>query len=168
MLSTTIRWLEGISELVGRSVSWLTILMVLTTFTVVLLRYGFGIGSIQLQESVNWMHAAVFLLGAAYTLRHDEHVRVDVFYRNFSSRTQAWVNLFGTVCLLLPVAGLMLWSSWDYVLQSWQVGEASDQVGGLPGLYLLKSIIPLTAILLILQGVALLLRHIGELLESEH
>lgn len=166
MMQRTIRILESISELVGRSVSWLTILMVLTTFTVVLLRYGFGIGSIKLQESVNWMHAAVFLLGAGYTLRHDEHVRVDVFYRNFSPRTQAWVNLLGTLCLLLPVAGLMLWSSWDYVLQSWRVGEASDQVGGLPGLYLLKSIIPLTAILLMVQGVALLLRHIGEVIEG--
>jgi len=167
MLDTTIRWLEGISELVGRTVAWLTITMVLATFSVVLLRYGFGIGSIKLQESVNWMHAAVFLLGAAYTLKHDEHVRVDVFYRRFSPHLRAWVNLLGTLLLLLPLAGLMFWSSWDYVAQSWRVSEASGQVGGLPALYLLKTIIPVTAVLLVIQGLALLLRQAGYLLRGE-
>ena len=170
----SIRWIKriiagchGISEYSGRIVSWLTLAMVLVTFLIVVLRYQFNMGWIALQESVTYMHALVFLIGSTYTLKHDGHVRVDIFYRHFSERTQAWVNLLGTVLMLFPVAGLILWTGWDYVLSSWRLLEGSREAGGLPFVYLLKSAIPLMAILLIVQGIADTLLNILRLVDKE-
>ncbi len=146
--------LDAISEWTGRVVSWLTLAMVLATVTVVVLRYAAGMGLIWLQESVNWMHALVFMLGAAYTLKADEHVRVDVFYREMSERRRALVNLAGTALFLLPLCAFLLIESWQYVATSWRIGERSREAGGLPMLYLLKTLIPLMAALLGLQGTA--------------
>lgn len=158
--STLIAAIETGNEWLGRSLGWLTLGMALTMFGVVVLRYGFAVGSIAWQESVSWMHGAVFMLGAAYTLQHGGHVRVDVFYQHWSTRRRAWVDLCGTLLLLWPVAGLLLLKSWDYVALSWSIHEASREVGGLPGLYLLKSIMPLAALLLILQGLTRVLRSL--------
>lgn len=149
------RVLEAISEWSGRLLAWLLLLMVLVTFAVVVLRYGFQLGWIAMQESVLWMHGMVLMLGSAYTLRHEAHVRVDVFYRGFAPRTRAWVDLAGTVFLLLPVCGFVLWSGWGYAADSWALGESSREAGGLPALYLLKTVIPLAAILLALEGITL-------------
>ena len=153
------RALEDFSELTGTVIAWLTIMMVLVTFTIVVLRYAFSLGWISMQESVTWMHAAVFMLGSAYTLKRDEHVRVDIFYRNMSVRGQAVVNLLGTLIFLLPMAVFLAVSSWDYVSTSWHIREASREVGGLPYPFvpILKSLIPATAGMLILQGIANLL-----------
>ena len=148
--------LERFSELTGSAVSWLTILMVLGTFVIVVLRYGFDLGWIAMQESITWMHAAVFMLGTAYTLKRDEHVRVDIFYRGMSVRYRAAVNLAGTAVFLLPMTVFLAISSWDYVWTSWVIREASREAGGLPYPFvsILKSLIPATAVLLSLQGVA--------------
>ena len=153
------RALEDFSELTGTVIAWLTIIMVLVTFTIVVLRYAFSLGWISMQESVTWMHAAVFMLGAAYTLKRDEHVRVDIFYRTMSARGQAVVDLLGTLIFLLPMAVFLAVSSWDYVSTSWHIREASREVGGLPYPFvpILKSLIPATAGMLILQGIANLL-----------
>lgn len=148
------------NRLVGEAVSWLTLFMVIVTCLVVVLRYVFDMGWIWLQESVTWMHAAVFLLGAAYTLQREDHVRVDIFYRTLDARKQAWVNLAGTVLLLLPTTGIILYFSVDYVAASWRYGETSQEAGGLPALYLLKAIIPVAALLISLQGVSLALRSL--------
>jgi len=150
------QYLERFSELTGSVVAWLTVMMVLGTFVIVVLRYAFSIGWISMQESITWMHAAVFMLGAAYTLKRDEHVRVDIFYRRMSDRQRAWVDIAGTVVFLLPMAVFLTVSSWDYVSSSWAVREASREAGGLPYPFvpILKSLIPATAITLILQGVA--------------
>lgn len=150
--------IETLNEWIGRAVGWLTLVMVGVMFLVVVLRYVFDTGYIALQESVTWMHALVFMLGAAYTLKYDAHVRVDVLYRNWSSRRQAWANLLGVLFLLLPVCMLIIWQSADYVARSWRVFEASGETGGLPGVFLLKTAIPVTALLLLLQGIALALR----------
>jgi TRAP-type mannitol/chloroaromatic compound transport system permease small subunit len=146
--------LDAIAEWTGRAVSWLTLAMVLATVAVVVMRYAFGQGLIWLQESVNWMHAAVFMLGAAYTLKADEHVRVDVFYRGLGERGRAVVDLAGTLLLLLPLCVYLVAESWEYVELSWRIGERSREAGGLPMLYLLKSLIPLMAVLLAIQGIA--------------
>lgn len=145
---------DALNEWVGRLVAWLTLAAVLTTFLVVVLRYGFNWGSIALQESITYLHALVFMAGAAYTMKHDGHVRVDIFYRDMSPRRRAWVNLLGTLFLLLPVCGFILYESWDYVFDSWRRLEGSRETGGLPLVFLLKSFIPLTALLLGLQGLA--------------
>lgn len=137
----------------GRTVSWLTLLMVILTFVIVILRKFFDTGWIWMQESVTWMHACVFMLAAAYTLQNEEHVRVDIFYTNFSPKKKALVNLLGAILLLLPLCTFIIWSSFDYVIGSWRIRESSWQSGGLPILFILKTIIPITALLLLVQGV---------------
>ena len=151
--------LERISELTGSVMAWLTVLMVLGTFVIVVLRYVFDLGWIAMQESIVWMHAAVFMLGASYTLKHNEHVRVDIFYRRSNAERRAWVNVVGTVVFLLPLAIFVAVTSWDYVSTSWAIREASREAGGLPFPFvpIMKSLIPATALLLMLQGIADLL-----------
>lgn len=148
--------LRRFSELSGRVIAWLTLPMVFGTFVVVVLRYVFDLGWIWMQESVIWVHAAVFMLAAAYTLNRDEHVRVDVLYRGMRPQRKALVNLAGTVLFLLPMAVFLVVTSFDYVVVSWQIGESSREAGGLPYPFvpLLKTVIPAMALMLIAQGVA--------------
>lgn len=152
-----IHGINTLNEWIGRSVSWLTLMMVLATFLIVVLRYAFNIGSVPLQESVSYMHALVFMLGAAYTLKTDGHVRVDIFYQRFSPTAKAWVDCLGVLLLLMPVAVFIIWSSWDYIADAWAIRESSGNSGGLPGVYLVKTTIAVTAVLLILQGLSLFL-----------
>jgi TRAP-type mannitol/chloroaromatic compound transport system permease small subunit len=146
--------LGRVSELVGNSAAWLTLGLVLVTFTVVMLRYLFQLGWIAMQESILYLHAALFLLGAAYTLRKDGHVRVDIFYRGFTARRKALVDLLGALFLLLPVCSFLLWASWGYVTKAWSILEGSPEAGGLPYVYLLKTLIPVAIVLLIVQGIS--------------
>ena len=122
-------------------------------FGLVAVRYLFNAGSIAAQEAVLWLHGSLFLLALCYALKHGAHVRVDVFSQRWSARTRAWVDVFGIAFLLLPLCVFMLWMSWDYVAASWGQREGSNS-GGLPGWYLVKTLIPLSAALLILQGLA--------------
>jgi TRAP-type mannitol/chloroaromatic compound transport system permease small subunit len=156
--------LDRLAETTGQASAWLTLLLALVTFTVVVLRYAFQFGSIAMQESILYLHASVFMLGAAYTLRFDGHVRVDIFYRDFSARHKALVDLLGSLFLLLPVCIFLLWSSWGYVATAWSLREGSGEAGGLPYVYLLKTLIPLSAFLLILQGIGQALASLGTLL----
>jgi len=149
------RALDRFAELTGSVVAWLTLAMVIITFIVVVLRYAFNYGSIAMQESVTYLHAMVFMLCAAYTLKHDAHVRVDIFYQRWSPRTRAWVDLLGTLLLLAPVCIFIFSASLDYVSASWSIHEGSREAGGLDAVFILKSTIPLMAILLLLQGFAL-------------
>jgi TRAP-type mannitol/chloroaromatic compound transport system permease small subunit len=151
--------LDRFAELTGRLVAWLTLAMVLTTVSIVALRYLFQIGSIALQESVSYMHAGVFMLGAAYTLKHDGHVRVDIIYQKTSVRTRAWIDLLGTLLLLFPVCIFILYTSMGYVSAAWAILEGSREAGGLDAVYLLKTAIPVMAMLLLLQGCSMLLRN---------
>lgn len=146
--------IDTITEWTGRCIAWLTVAMVLVTFLIVLLRYAFDTGFIWMQESVTWMHALVFMLGAPYTLKHGGHVRVDVFYRRMTPKRAAGIDLAGTFLLLLPSCAFLFWSSMGYVADSWSVGESSREAGGLPGLFILKTAIPVTAVLLAIQGLA--------------
>lgn len=157
--------LDQCAEWTGRLAAWLALGLVLVTFTVVVLRYAFSWGSIALQESILYLHAGLFLLGAAYTLKHDAHVRVDIFYRDLSAEGKAWVNLAGSVFLLLPACLFLLWISQEYVASAWALHEGSREAGGLPYIFLLKSLIPLAAILLMLQGVSQVLASLAILLE---
>ena len=154
--------LESFNALIGRTVAWLTLVMVLLTVVIVLLRYAFDLGWIWLQESVTWMHASVFMLAAAWTLGCDEHVRVDVFYRKLGPRGRAIVDLAGTWLFLVPVSLFLLWSSFGYVEASWAIGETSREAGGLgyPAVPVLKSMIPVTAVMLLLQGIAGSIRNV--------
>ena len=143
--------------------AWLTLAMVLITFFVVVARKFFNWGSIALQESIVYLHAAVFLLGAAYTLKHAAHVRVDLFYRDMSASRKAIVDILGLLLFAIPFCAFLLWISWDYVAAAWSLREGSREAGGLPFVYLLKTLIPVTAVLLLVQGISELLRAIDRL-----
>ena len=136
--------------------------MVLVTFVVVVMRYVFDAGFIWLQESVVWMHAFVFMMGAAYTLQQENHVRVDIFYREMSASRKAWIDLLGVAVFLLPLCVLLAWKSFDFVAMSWRLQEASRESGGLPYpmIPLLKCVLVIMPITVGLQGVAILLRCI--------
>tara|TARA_R110002167_G_scaffold132277_2_gene316458 strand:+ start:1929 stop:2450 length:522 start_codon:yes stop_codon:yes gene_type:complete len=156
-------WQEHIDALHFRLcqlVSWFTLFMVLQTFLIVVLRYGFNLGWIAMQESVMYMHAMVFLLGGAHTLRVNEHVRVDIFYRRFSPKNKALVDIAGALLLLMPVNFFILCMSWDYVSSAWDLLERSPEAGGLPLVFALKSLILLFCITMNLQGLAELLRNL--------
>ncbi len=153
-----IRRLDGLTDLLGRAIAWLTFAMMLMTVIVVVLRYGFDIGAIVLQESVVYMHGTVFMLGIAYTLKTDDHVRVDLIYARLSEAAQRRVDLLGHIVFLVPVATFIFVSSLDYVAASWRVLEGSPEVGGLPAVFLLKTLIPVMAATLILQGIAEILK----------
>jgi len=145
-------WTQRLVGWCGRGTAWLTLLMVLLTGAIVVLRYGFNLGWIWLQESVTYLHAAVFMLAASWALQEDAHVRVDVFYRERSPRYQAWVNLGGTLLLLLPFCLFLLVTGWDYVARAWAVSEGSREAGGLPLVWLLKTLILLLPGLLLLAA----------------
>lgn len=144
--------------MLGKASAWLTLIMVLVTFVVVVMRYAFDAGLIWLQESVVWMHAFVFMVGAAYTLQQEQHVRVDIFYREMSAKGRAWVDLAGVVVFLLPLCFFLAWKALDYVAVSWKLHEASRESGGLPYplIPLLKSILIVMPVTVGLQGIALL------------
>ncbi len=175
MLQTWIDRIENITRLSGIVISWLTLLMVITTFLVVVLRYVFDYGLIAMQESIIYMHAIIFLVGAAYTLQQNAHVRVDIIYQKFSEKNRAWVDLFGTLFLLAPTMLFIFIISWRYVGDSWAVLETSREAGGLPGVFLLKSVILIMAALMLLQGIANILSSIqiinhakNKSLENQH
>ena len=143
----------------GRAVAWLTIAMVVVMFSVVLLRFVLGLGWVWMQEIVNYLHAYIFMVGAAYTLRHGSHVRVDIFYRALSPKGKAWIDLLGSLLLLLPVCGFIFFASWNDVISSWQHLEPSQRTDGLSFAYILKSSMLLMPALLILQGIAMVLKN---------
>ena len=150
-----VRVADAINERVGRGTAWLTLAMVLIAFGVVVMRYVFAVGWVWLQESYIWLHGIVFMAAAGYTLLHGGHVRVDIFYRTASARFKAWVDLLGSLLLLLPMVGVVGWYSWGFVLRSWSRLEGSAEAGGLPGLYLLKSMLIVFVGLLAIQGLSL-------------
>jgi TRAP-type mannitol/chloroaromatic compound transport system permease small subunit len=155
--------IDRLTTAVGRVASWCALAIVLIGFAVVLMRYVLGLGSIWLQETVIYAHAALFLLAAAWTLREGGHVRVDVFYASASPRAKAWVDLAGALLLLLPFAVAIIFFSYPYVMRSWMILERSRETSGLPLVFLLKTLIPLFALLLALQGIAQIVRSVGVL-----
>jgi TRAP-type mannitol/chloroaromatic compound transport system permease small subunit len=158
-----LQWIDSLNNFLCRLVSGFTLLMVLITFLIVVLRYGFNLGWIAMQESVMYLHAMVFLLGAAHTLRVNEHVRVDIFYRRFSPKKQAKVDIFGGLLLLMPVNIFIFMVSFEYVMRSWRVMEASQEAGGMPAVFLLKTLILIFPLTMLLQGIAEVVRNVARL-----
>ena len=157
--------IDRLSRATGRVTAWLTLFMVITTFVIVVMRYAFDVGLIWMQESVTWMHAVVFMVGAAYTLGREDHVRVDIFYREMNARRRAWVDVLGVLILLLPMCGFLGIKAWDFVALSWSLKEASRESGGLPYplLPILKTVLLLMPAAVALQGVSLALHSIKTL-----
>jgi len=150
--------IENITIKVGKTISWLILLMTLTAFSVAMLRYFFNIGFVWMQESYIWMHGLVFLLGSTYTLLEDKHVRVDIFYRNFSEKYKAYLNIFFSIFFIFPFIFIISKYSIPYILKSWISLEKSREAGGLQFLYLYKTSIILFCFFLFIQTIALILR----------
>lgn len=146
--------LSAFTQALGRATSWLTLVMTLLMFALVVLRYVFNFNLIFLQESVLYLHAMVFLLGAGYTFQTNEHVRVDILYRTMSEHQQAWVNLLGCLFLLFPMMIFIGVISLEYISFSWSMLEKSQEAGGLPFVYLLKSLILGMVFTVLIQGIA--------------
>ncbi len=158
---------DAINIVSGQLVSWLVLVLLLEQLLIVILRYVFSWGSIEMQESIWYMHAISFMIGLGYTLMHDGHVRVDFLYNNQPKRRQAQINALGVVLFLLPLCIATWWLSWDYVVHSWEVRESSTEGSGLPWLYLFKTLILLADVFLALQAVSLLLRSLIEIMDPE-
>jgi TRAP-type mannitol/chloroaromatic compound transport system permease small subunit len=150
--------IDRLTTTIGRAVAWLVLVVVLLQFGLVVARYLFGLGSIWLTETVIYAHATLFMLAAAWTLRAGGHVRVDVFYAEASPRAKAVIDLAGSVLLLLPFALVLIWLGVPYAARSWAVLERSQESSGLPLVFVLKTLIPLFAALMALQGAAQAIR----------
>jgi TRAP-type mannitol/chloroaromatic compound transport system permease small subunit len=155
VLEKVARGIDFLNEWIGRTVAWLLLVMVVVQFAIVIMRYVYGMSSIFVQESIVYMHATLFMIASAYTLKHDGHVRVDVFYRDARPKMKALVNFLGSIVFLLPVCAVFWWRSWDFVIQSWAVHEGSRETSGLQAIYLLKTELWLFAALMGLQGISL-------------
>lgn len=155
LLQGLVRGIDAINEWIGRIVAWLALAMVLVQGVVVVMRYVFGLSVLMMQESMWYMHAIIFLVAAGYTLLHNGHVRVDIFYGNVDARKKAMIDLFGVVVILLPVCVMLWWVSWPYVAAAWAVREGSIEVSGVPAVYLLKTCMLAFAATLAIQGVSL-------------
>ncbi|GAB5469257.1 MAG: TRAP transporter small permease subunit [Rhodospirillales bacterium] len=159
--------LEAVNRWTGRTVRWLALAMVLLQFLVVLARYVFGVSFIFASEGVLYLHAALFMLGAGFTLLLDGHVRVDIFYGRWGPAGRRRVDIWGAALLLIPSMALLAWVIWPFVRNSWGILEGPISVGGIPASFLLKSLIPLFCVLLILQALAGLLRSLLDPPEPE-
>jgi TRAP-type mannitol/chloroaromatic compound transport system permease small subunit len=146
--------IDRLNAAIGRTVAWLCLLVVLVQFAVVVLRYVLGLGSIWLTETIIYGHATLFMLASAWTLREGGHVRVDVFYADAGPRRRALIDLCGALLLLLPFMLVLLWFAVPYVARSWSILETSRETSGLPAVFLLKTLIPVFAVLMALQGIA--------------
>ena len=159
--------IDRMTAWIGRAAAWLCLFIVFAQFTIVLMRYGFGAGSAKLTESIIYGHAALFMLAAAWTLRENGHVRVDIFYADAPPRRKALVDLFGALLLLIPFALSLFILSLPYVARSWSILERSRETSGLPLVYLLKTLIPVFATLLVLQGISQAIRAL-QTLRTDH
>tara|TARA_B100001142_G_scaffold112537_1_gene114479 strand:- start:2976 stop:3473 length:498 start_codon:yes stop_codon:yes gene_type:complete len=154
------KYLDSFSEMTGKICSWFVALMVLVTCLVVVMRYGLDMGSVFLQDVVLYLHGGLFLLGAAFALKRGAHVRVDIFYRNFSNSKKALVDLLGNLIFLQPICWTILLYSWGYVEFSWRIMEVSPEPDGLPFVYVQKSLLIVVAILLALQSISEILKSL--------
>jgi TRAP-type mannitol/chloroaromatic compound transport system permease small subunit len=157
--------LDAINRHVGHAIRWAALAMVVMQFAIVLLRYVFGVADIAFNESILYLHAALFMLGAGYTLLVDDHVRVDIFYARASARRKAAIDLFGHLVLLLPSMAVVLYWTWPSVRNSWAILEGPISVGGIPAAFLLKSLIPAFCVLLMVQSVSCAMRAAMRLAE---
>ena len=158
---------SSLNRAIGKLISWSSLFLVILVFVIAVLRYAFKIGSIPMQELVLYLHGIIFMLGASYTLADEGHVRVDILYSKFSATKKAWINLLGTLFFLFPVCILIFYMSYGYVELSWRINESSSEAGGLPYLFLFKSMILILPSLLMLQGLAVVAQSISTLMRRE-
>ena len=160
LIKTYISFTDKLNSKIGEAVSWLTGILVLLVCIDVFIRYFLQASFTALQELEWHLFSVIFLLGAAYTLQKDEHVRVDIFYAKLSERNKAVINLIGSVLFFIPFCLLVIFASKEFVLVSFQIGETSPDSGGLPARYILKSLLPISFVFLLMQGISLFLKSL--------
>ncbi len=161
------QFIDTINEFTGLFAAWLTSFMVITVVYDVIMRYGFKKGNIAVQEMEWHIFAVVFLIGAAYSLKKDAHVRVDILYTKFSTKQKAWIDFLGTLIFLIPFSLMVIHSTSNFIESSWAVREVSPDPGGLPGRYILKAMIPAGFVLLILQGISQAIKNFFVIIGKE-
>jgi TRAP-type mannitol/chloroaromatic compound transport system permease small subunit len=149
-------WISSLNERVGRAVSGFNVLLVVLICIDVAVRYVFKQSSAAFYELEWHVFSVIFLIGAGWTLRHDQHVRVDIFYAKARPRLQALLDIIGILVLLMPFSLTLIVTAFPYTLVAFQTAEASPDTGGLPYRWIIKSAIVIGAGLLMLQGVAML------------
>lgn len=168
ILALVVRLISGLNWLIGNVFSWLALAIVLVCFTVVVQRYALSTTRLWMQDLYVWLNGAMFTAVAGFALLRNDHVRVDIFYRPASTRTKAIVDLTGVLLFLLPYCWIVYAYGWNFVARSWRLYEGSANIGGMPGLFILKSFILLFAALIAAQGIAMALRSILVLTRNEH
>lgn len=166
-IAWTVRAICALNGLLGRIFAFFALGVVLVCFAVVVMRYGFRTGSVQMQDLYIWLNGMMFMGIAGYALMKDSHVRVDIFYRAATVRRKALIDMFGCVAFVAPFLTVLTVWSLRYVRNSWRLREGSANYGGLEGLYLLKSFILVFVAVIGLQAVAMLLRGILVLAQRE-
>lgn len=166
-LSYLAQKMNKINDITAQIVSWFTLAMVVLLALNILSGWLFKFNSILVTELITWMHSAIFLLATAYTLNKDEHVRVDIFYRKMSVKKKAIVDLLGTVFFLIPISLFILWSSWSYIILSWRLNEQSPEAGGMPAIFILKSLLIIMPVLLIFESFNQLIKNSDRLINNQ-
>ena len=167
-MAKTINYLNNLTEKIGSLASWTSVIMVIVISLDVLIRYLFKFTFIWIVELEIYLFGFLFLLGAGYTLKHDKHVRVDVFYAKLSEKGKAWLDLIGGLLYLVPWCYVVITASWKYAYSSFLMGESSAQPGGLPALYILKFAITVGFFLLLLQGISTILNSVHIILKKKN
>ena len=168
VLVVIIRAIGAMNRLIGNVFAWLSLAMVLICFTVVVQRYALGFTVLWMQDLYVWLNGAMFTAVAGFALLRDDHVRVDIFYRPATIRNKAIVDLIGVIFFLMPFCWVVYTYSWNYIVRSWRLYEGSANIGGMPGLFILKSFILVFVVVVALQGIAMALRSILVLRGEEH
>lgn len=166
-LKSFINFIESINEYLGRGVSWITFGLVVLVFVDVVMRYAFKTSFVFVQEMEWHMFSVIFLLGAGYTLLHDEHVRVDIFYQRMSKKSRAWINLLGTTFFLFPGCYMIIATAIPFAMDSYSVMEGSPDPGGVPFRFILKACVPVGFVFVMLQGISLFLKSLMTVLGKE-
>ena len=161
-----IKLIEKINEKIGQATSWLTTTLVIFVCFDVFRRYLLKDSAAWIMEMEWHLFAMIFLLSAGYTLKHNKHVRVDLFYEKFTKKDRGWVNLVGSVFFLIPWCVLIIWVSWDYAMNAWEIREGSPDPGGLPARYFIKFCIPVGITLLLLQAIAMAIQSYRDIKQS--
>ena len=167
VLRPFVRVVDSINGWIGKGVSWFTLILVLITVYDVMMRYFFRAGSIAIQEAEWHLFAFNFMLAGAWTMLNDGHVRVDLLYHRFSQSRKAWVDFLGSLIFCIPYCLLIIWASWPFVADSWSIWEGSPDPGGLPALYILKTTIPITFLLIGFQAASQTVKNLFIILGKE-
>jgi len=167
MLRLFVRTVDRVNGFIGRAVSWFVPLLALITVYDVLMRYIFRATSIKFMDAETNLYILNFMLAAGWTLLNDGHVRVDLLYARLGQKKKAWINVFGSFGFCIPFCVLVIWTAWPFVLDSWHVMEGSPDPGGLPGVYLIKTAIPVTFFLVAMQAISQAIKNLFVIMGKE-